>query len=306
MSVAVVFPGQGSQYVGMGLAISQNNEKARAVFEQAKQICGKELLDVMFEGPEETLKKTDFTQPAILTMSMAVFETIKEKIRPAFFAGHSLGEYSALCAAGSMNFETAVKMVKLRGTLMQEASARVKSGMAAVLGLDTDKIKELCENVSGTGYLALANINCPGQIVVSGGIDAIDAAEAAAKELGAKRYIKLPVSGAFHSKLMQSAAEGMAARIKTFEIKDANVPVISNVTASAVSRADEISELLVKQIVSPVRWIESIEYMKNNGVDTFIEAGPGAVLSGLIKKIDKNLKTINIEKPEDLDKLNNI
>jgi len=305
MSTALVFPGQGSQYVGMGLAFSEYNERANAIFAKAREICGRELLDAMFTGPEETLKKTDFTQPAILTMSVAIYEAIKDKVQPAFCAGHSLGEYSALCAAGAMDFETAVKMVKLRGSLMQDASAKAQSGMAAVLGLETEKILELCERVKDTGYLALANINCPGQIVVSGEIAAIDAAEAPAKEFGAKRYIKLPVAGAFHSKLMQSAAEGMSANMADFAMKDTALPVISNVTAQGVTSAAEIKELLVKQIVSPVRWIESVEYMRSQGVDMFIEVGPGAVLSGLIKKIDKNLKTINIEKPEDLAKLNN-
>ncbi|HRQ43221.1 MAG TPA: ACP S-malonyltransferase, partial [Candidatus Goldiibacteriota bacterium] len=220
--------------------------------------------------------------------------------------GHSLGEYSALCCAGAMDFKTAVEMVKLRGSLMQEASGKSASGMAAVLGLDVENIKLLCEKVKPAGYMSLANINCPGQIVVSGDSAAIDAGEAAAKELGAKRFIKLPVAGAFHSKFMQSAADGMEQSMSVFKMKDTAVPVISNVTAEAVTSAEEIKKLLVRQIVSPVRWIESVEYMKGQGVDTFIECGPGAVLSGLIKKIDKTLKVINIEKPEDMAKLQEI
>jgi len=306
MSTALVFPGQGSQYVGMGFAFSEYNERSNAVFAAAREACGRELLDAMFLGPEETLKKTDFTQPAILTVSVAIYEAIKDSVKPAFFAGHSLGEYSALCCAGAMDFKTAVEMVKLRGSLMQEASGKSASGMAAVLGLDVENIRLLCEKVKPAGYMSLANINCPGQIVVSGDSAAIDAGEAAAKELGAKRFIKLPVAGAFHSQFMQSAADGMAQNMSVFKMKDTAVPVISNVTAEAVTSAEEIKKLLVRQIVSPVRWIESVEYMKAQGVDTFIECGPGAVLSGLIKKIDKNLKVINIEKPEDLAKLQEI
>jgi [acyl-carrier-protein] S-malonyltransferase len=304
MSTAIIFPGQGSQYVGMGLPFYEGNERANAIFAKARAAFGVELLDTMFSGPEEILKKTDFTQPAIFTFNCAVYEAIRDRVKPAFFAGHSLGEYSAVFASGALDFETAFMLVKLRGSLMQEASAESEGGMAAVLGLDAEKVKELCAKVSAAGnYLALANINCPGQIVVSGDKAGIDAGEIIARELGAKRYIKLAVAGAFHSRLMQPASDAFKAKIDSFKFGDATVPVISNVTASAVTSGAEIKKLLVEQIVSPVRWIETIEYMKAKGVDTFIEAGPGAVLTGLIKKIDKNLKTINIEKPEDMGKL---
>ncbi len=304
MSIAVVFPGQGAQYAGMGLDWFEGSEKAKAVFTTACDILGGEFREIMFNGPEEELKRTDITQPAILVHSAMVYEVIKEKIgQPAFFAGHSLGEYSALLAAGALDLENAIKMVKTRGLLMQEASVKVKSSMAAVMGLPKDRIEELCGKADG--YLALANINSPAQIVVSGEQSAVDSAEAIAKEMGAKRYIKLPVAGAFHSEIMRPAAEAMAAVIEEFKVNDALVPVISNVTAQEAVKAGDIRELLIKQIVSPVKWVESVEYMKSKGAVKFVEAGPGAVLSGLIKKTDRSLECVNIDKFEDIKKLEN-
>lgn len=301
MSIAVVFPGQGSQYVGMGLDLYEGNERANAVIAAADFAFGRGLKDVMFLGPEEELKKTHNTQPAILTASAAAYDIIREKLagKVAYFAGHSLGEYTALYAAGVMDFETAVKLVKRRGELMQEASTNVKSGMAAVLNLDMEAVKKLCEMVKPAGYMGIANINSPGQIVVSGDMAAIDAGEAAAKELGAKRYVKLPVAGAFHSEVMRPAADGLKSEINKFAIKDAVIPVVANVTASEITKADDIKTSLVSQVVSSVRWVECVEYMMSKGVDTFIEVGPGNVLSGLIKKIDKNLKAINVGKLEE-------
>lgn len=306
MAIAVVFPGQGSQFVGMGLDLYEGNESVKKLVDAAEAAFGGGLKDVMFTGPEEDLKKTHNTQPAILTASAAAYEAIREKLtgKVSFFAGHSLGEYTALYAAGAMNFETAVKLVKRRGELMQEASTRVKSGMAAVLNLDIETVKKMCEMARPAGYLGVANINSPGQIVVSGEQAAIDAAEAIAKQLGAKRYVKLPVAGAFHSEVMAPAAEGLKSEINKFEIKDVSVPVVANVTASEMARAHDIKAALVSQVVSSVRWIECVEYMKSKGVDTFIEVGPGNVLSGLIKKIDKNLNVINAGKLEETNNFN--
>ncbi len=304
MTLAIVFPGQGSQYPGMGMDFYNSNEKAKFVFDAAEKFFGGGLLDVMFKGTEEDLKKTDYTQPAIFTMSVAIYEATKDILgSPVYFAGHSLGEYSALYAAGAFDLQTGVNLVKLRGALMQQASDKVKSGMAAVLGLDINKAEELCIRIKNSGYVSIANYNCPGQVVISGEMTAIDAAEPIAKELGAKRYIKLSVAGAFHSGLMQPAAEIYKDKINNFIIKDTGIPVIANWTAKEIQKSHEIKEAMISQITSPVRWIESIEYMRSKSVATFIEIGPGSVLSGLIKKIDKSLKIYNIDKLSDVEKL---
>jgi [acyl-carrier-protein] S-malonyltransferase len=309
MSLALVFPGQGAQYAGMGLDFNEQNERANAIFAAAdfalKPVLVDGLKEVMFNGPEETLKKTDYTQPAVFAMSCAIYEALKDRFagRVAYTAGHSLGEYSALYAAGAFNFETGIKLVSRRGSLMQQASSKNKGGMAAVLGLEDAKINELCDKASSTGYMAPANFNSPGQVVVSGDAAAIDAGEAIAKGLGAKRYIKLAVAGAFHSKHMQSAADAFSAVIDTYNIMDTQVPVVANFTASEVKSPVDIKNALTNQITGPVRWIESVLYMKGKGVDTYIELGPGSVLSGLIKKIDKNAKVYNIDKVSDIGKM---
>jgi [acyl-carrier-protein] S-malonyltransferase len=306
LTLAIVFPGQGSQYAGMGKDFYDSYEKAKNIFDNAEKFFGGGLLDVMFNGPEEELKKTDYTQPAIFTMSVAIYEAVKEILgRPIYFAGHSLGEYSALYAAGAFDLQTGINLVKLRGKLMQQASESVKSGMAAVLGLETEKVEELCKKVQNTGYISIANYNCPGQIVISGEMSAIDAAETIAKESGAKRYIKLSVAGAFHSAIMQPAVDEYKKHLNDFIIKDINIPVISNWTAKEIKKEQEIKEAMINQITSPVRWIDSVKYICSNGVDKFIEIGPGSVLSGLIKKIDKSVKIYNIDKISDLKKLDN-
>ncbi|MEI7641240.1 MAG: ACP S-malonyltransferase [bacterium] len=306
MSLALIFPGQGAQSVGMGKDIYDGSAVVKNLFDSANKILGKNLTQVMFNGPEEDLKKTDYTQPAIFLMSTALYEMVKEKFagKIAYTAGHSLGEYSALYAAGAFDFETGLKLVNRRGALMQEAATKTSSSMAAVLALDNDKIAELCKKTSEQfGYLTAANFNCPGQTVVSGDMASIDGGEAIAKELGAKRYIKLAVAGAFHSKLMQSAADILKGEISNYAIKDALIPVVANFSAGEVKLKTEFEVSLVNQITGAVRWIESVEYMKAKGVDTFIEIGPGAVLSGLIKKIDKKLKVFNIEKIADIEKV---
>lgn len=309
MSLALVFPGQGAQYVGMGLDFYEGNERANAIFASAdfhlKEALKPGLKDVMFTGPEESLKKTDYTQPAIFTMSCAIYEALKDRFagKVAYAAGHSLGEYSALYAAGAFNFENGIKLVSRRGALMQQASSGNKGSMAAVLGLEDAKIKELCEKAAPAGYIAAANFNSPGQVVVSGDAAAIDAGEAIARTLGAKRYIKLVVAGAFHSRHMHAAADGLKNEISSFGIKDAKVPVISNFLAKEVTSRADIENALINQITGSVRWVESVNYMKEKGVDTYIEIGPGSVLSGLIKKIDKTAKIYNIDKVADVEKL---
>lgn len=305
-NLALVFPGQGSQFVGMAKDFYDNFDTAREIINKADEIVGKNFKNIMFSGPEEELKKTDITQPAIFSMSIAIYEIIKEKIKDKikFCAGHSLGEYSALYAAGAFDIETGLRLVIRRGYLMQVASEKNPGAMAAVLGLDLEKINNLCERVKDTGYLTAANINCPGQIVVSGSKEAVDAAESIAKELGAKRYIKLAVAGAFHSKLMQYASDELKKEIGSYDIKDLKIPVVANYTAKEIVKKEEVKDSLLQQIINPVRWIESIEYIKSKGIDTFLELGPGNVLSGLIKKIDKNLKIYNIEKVQDIEKIN--
>lgn len=305
-NLALVFPGQGSQFVGMAKDFYDNFDTAREIINKADEIVGKNFKNIMFSGPEEELKKTDITQPAIFSMSIAIYEIIKEKIKDKikFCAGHSLGEYSALYAAGAFDIETGLRLVIRRGYLMQVASEKNPGAMAAVLGLDLEKINNLCERVKDTGYLTAANINCPGQIVVSGSKEAVDAAESIAKELGAKRYIKLAVAGAFHSKLMQYASDELKKEIGSYDIKDLKIPVVANYTAKEIVKKEEVKDSLLQQIINPVRWIESIEYIKSKGIDTFLELGPGNVLSGLIKKIDKDLKIYNIEKVQDIEKIN--
>jgi len=288
----------------MGFDFYNSNQKAKSVFDDAEKFFGKGLLAAMFHGTEEDLKKTDLTQPAVFTMSVAVYEAIKDVIgEPAFFAGHSLGEYSALYAGGAFDLQTGINLVKLRGSLMQQASEKVKGGMAAVLGISIDKMQELCEKAKNYGDISIANYNCPGQIVISGEIKAIDAAEQIAKELGAKRYIKLAVAGAFHSSLMRPAVDIYKDKIKDFVIKDLTIPVIANWTAREIRTSQEITEAMINQIIYPVRWIESIEYLHSRQVDRYVEIGPGTVLSGLIKKIDKSAKIYNIDKLSDLNKL---
>lgn len=309
MSLALVFPGQGAQYVGMGFDFCEGNERANSIFAMAESALRPtlpmSLKDVMFLGPETELKKTDYTQPAIFTMSCAIYEMLKEHFegRVAFTAGHSLGEYSALYAAGAFSFQDGIKLVSRRGALMQEASLKNRGAMAAVLGMDDSKIKDFCAKASASGYITPANLNSPGQVVMSGDAAAIDAGEAIAKELGAKRYIKLAVAGAFHSNHMQSAADGLKSEIDKFNIRDCAIPMVSNFLASEVRSVSDIKNALINQITGTVRWVESVEYMKSKGVDTFVEIGPGSVLSGLIKKVDKNFKVFNIDKVSDIEKL---
>ncbi|MFH1542096.1 MAG: ACP S-malonyltransferase [bacterium] len=274
MKTAFVFPGQGSQSVGMG------KDLAEKYLDQANQILGFDLKKVCFEGPEEELKKTEITQPAILTVSIACHS--RASGNPVAVAGHSLGEYSALVAAGSLTFADAVKLVHLRGKFMQKAVPIGEGAMAAIIGGDNDKIKTICAEV---GNVWPANYNSPGQVVISGKKASVEAAGIKIKESGAKRVIPLAVSAPFHCPLMQPAADMLKTELDKVEIKDATIPVIANVTADYVTKADEIRDLLYKQVTSPVLWEASIRKMIADGVESFEEVGPGKVLTGLIKKI---------------------
>lgn len=301
--IAFVFPGQGSQSVGMGKDIYDNLPSARTLYEQADQKLGFPLTQLVFEGPEHELKQTINTQPALLTTSIALYQAFATKgIIPDYVAGHSLGEYSALTAVGVLSFADAVAIVRARGEYMEQAVPGGQGAMAAVLGAEREALSNLCADVTQGGHpVELANVNCPGQIVVSGSKEGVDHIVARVKEIGAKRAIPLEVSGPFHSSLMKSAADRLSDKLATIRFKDATIPVIANVTAEPVIQAGEISKLLVEQVYSPVLWADSISWLISHGVDTFIEIGPGNVLTGLIKKIDKSVRTFNVNGLESLE-----
>lgn len=304
--VAFVFPGQGSQTVGMCKAFYDEYAVARRVFEEADETLGFSITKMCFEGPESDLRLTYNTQPAILTASTACAAVLKEKgIACDVAAGHSLGEYSALVNTGALAFADAVRIVRKRGQFMQEAVPVGEGSMAAVLGLESDKIVEICQAVEAEGGEAVqaVNFNCPGQVVIAGAVNAVNKAVEALKAAGAKRAVLLPVSAPFHSSLMQPASERLAEVLAPIEIKDITIPVVANVTAKEVTSGAEIKELLVKQAAMPVLWETSVRNMVADGVDTFVEVGPGKVLTGFTKKIAKGLPALNIEDPASLEKV---
>lgn len=294
--IAFVFPGQGAQAVGMAKDVFEAVPEARAIFETGDEVLGFPLSQLVFEGPESELKQTVNTQPALLTASAAYLEALKGKgLEPDYVAGHSLGEYSALVAAGVLTYEDAVKLVRLRGRFMEEAVPGGQGAMAAVLGAEREALAELCRSISEQeGPVELANVNCPGQIVVSGSQAGVNAVVQRVKEAGGKRAIPLEVSGPFHSSLMKEAAGRLADELAKITFNAPSVPVVVNVTALPVTDPQEIRELLVRQVYSPVLWQDSVERLIADGVDTFVEIGSGSVLAGLIRKIDKNVKVINI------------
>lgn len=300
--VAFMFPGQGSQTVGMGKVFYDQYPEIQALYEDADKALGFSLSDLMFNGPEETLTLTENAQPALLLSSIAIHTLlIKEEIQPVMTVGHSLGEYSALVAAGALSLEDALPLVNTRGRLMEEAYPAGKGAMAAVLGMKQEDIETVLQELSGDEIVDIANLNCPGQIVISGTKAGIDEATAKLKESGAKRVLPLNVSGPFHSRLMKSANEQFARKLDEVKITEASVPVYANVTAAPVTDNDEIKELLLKQLYSPVRFEESIRHMLNEGVDAFVEVGNGKVLSGLVRKISRRTKTFAVQDQESLD-----
>jgi [acyl-carrier-protein] S-malonyltransferase len=299
MKTAFIFPGQGSQYVGMGKDLFEGSSTARALFEQADAVLEFSLSKICFEGPEEELKQTKNTQPAIFLHSIAIFQLIKD-VTFDMTAGHSLGEYSALVAAGALSFADGLKLVRKRGELMQKAGVDQSGTMAAVVGLDQKAINEVCAEASSVGIVQGANFNSPGQIVISGSVSGVKKAMELSKTRGAKLVKELPVSGAFHSPLMASACSGLKAAIDGTEIRNTSIPVYANVTAKPVTQAKEIRELLVQQLTSPVRWEESVRTMVADGAGTFCEIGPGKVLQGLVKRINNALETRGYEKLKDL------
>ncbi|GGG12661.1 ACP S-malonyltransferase [Paenibacillus abyssi] len=294
--IAFVFPGQGAQAVGMGKDVYDSIAASRSVIDRADEALGFKLSDIIFDGPDELLKQTANTQPALLAVSVALLEAFRERgMTPDYVAGHSLGEYSALVAAGVLSFEDAVRTVRARGEFMEQAVPGGQGAMAAVLGAEREALAQLCSAVSAeAGAVELANVNCPGQIVVSGSASGVAAVVERGKEAGAKRVIPLEVSGPFHSSLMQPAAGRLQAVLESLTLQDAGIPVIANVTALPVQDAESIRKLLVDQVVSPVLWEDSVRYMIEQGVDTFVEIGSGTVLAGLIKKIDKSVTILSI------------
>jgi len=283
MKKAYVFPGQGSQFVGMGKDLFESSSVAREMFHQADEILGFALSLEMFNGTDETLKQTKVTQPAIFLHSVAMAKVMGSQFKPDMVAGHSLGEFSALVANGTLSFEDALRLVSKRAQAMQKACDIEPSTMAAVLGLDDLKVEEVCAKVNGV--VVAANYNCPGQLVISGSVDAINQACEMLKEAGAKRALVLPVGGAFHSPLMEPARKELEDAIQSAHFNEPLCPIYQNVTASAVTKAAEIRENLVAQLTAPVRWTQSVQAMVRDGANIFIEVGPGKVLQGLVKKI---------------------
>jgi len=301
--IAFIFPGQGAQYVGMGKEIAEQYKSANEVFDAASEALGFDVKKMVFEGDEETLKITENTQPAILTTSIACLQPLIENgINADVAAGLSLGEYSAHVAAGTLAFKDAVSLVRKRGKYMQEAVPVGVGAMAAIIGLEEGLVLESCNGASQIGIVEAVNLNCPGQTVIAGEAKAVEKAIEICKEKGAKRAVLLPVSAPFHCKLLKPAGEKLYEELKKVNFNDMKIPVVTNVTAEYIYDKAVVPDLLVRQVSSPVLWEKSVRKMIDNGVDTFIEIGPGKVLSGFVKKINKEVKTLNVEDISSLNK----
>jgi len=299
--IAVMFPGQGSQVVGMGNELYEKYDEVQQLYHLANDVLHKNITDIMFNGPKETLTETENAQPALLLSSIAAYTLlVKENITPVMTVGHSLGEYSALVAAQVLSLEEALPLVATRGRLMEKAFPKGKGTMAAVLGMKEEDIRTALEEIAEDEVVDIANLNCPGQIVISGSKGGIEQAADILKEKGARRVLPLNVSGTFHSRLMQPANEQFQTYLNEVTFQDATIPVYANVTAEPVTDKDELKQLLIKQLYSPVRFEQSINNMMNEGIDAFVEVGTGNVLCGLVKKIDRKMKTFAIQDSESL------
>jgi [acyl-carrier-protein] S-malonyltransferase len=297
-----VFPGQGSQYVGMGKSLYDSFQESRAVFDEASGAAGFDIAKLCFDGPESELNRTEFTQPAILTVSLAADAALKTRgIRPVAVAGHSLGELTAVCVAGGLTLAQAASLARKRGTYMQEAVPEGRGLMAAVLGLDADKIKEACAQASTLGVAAPANFNSPGQVVIAGEKEAVEKAAELCKAMGAKRVVHLAVSVPSHSPLMAPAATRLAEDLRAADIRDLDVPLAANAEGRLIRSADEVRRLLVMQLTLPLLWEDCVRALTGTGTSRIIEVGPGRVLSGLIKRINKESATHNVEDADSLE-----
>ena len=302
--IAFLFPGQGAQYVGMGKDIADEYKSASKIFDEATEALGFDVREMIFNSDDETLKITENTQPTIVTTSIACMQPLLEKgITPDFVAGLSLGEYAAHVAAGTISFKDAVSLVKKRGKYMQEAVPVGVGAMAAIIGLENNDVIECCKEASQIGIVEPANFNCPGQIVVAGETAAVEKAAELCKAKGAKRAMLLPVSAPFHCTLLKPAGEKLAVEIDKVSLNDIKIPVVTNVTGEAIVDKSIVKELLIRQVSTSVMWEKCIRTMLDAGVDTFVEIGPGKVLSGFVKKIDKEVTVVNVENVETLNKV---
>jgi [acyl-carrier-protein] S-malonyltransferase len=303
-ATAFIFPGQGSQYVGMGKEFFENFREARDVFQEADDVLHLPISSLCFEGPEEALKLTENTQPAVLTMSIAALRVLQAEkgVIPRLAAGHSLGEYSALVVSGALAFADAVEIVRLRGRFMQEAVPVGEGAMAAILGMERGQVEKLCEEAAQGEVLTPANFNCPGQIVIAGHAKAVERAIERVKKEG-KKAVPLPVSAPFHSPLMKPAGERLEKVLEGIPIRDLKIPVVTNVEADINRSKERVRELLVTQVWSPVRWEESMQKITGDGIEQILEIGPGKILSGLMKRINPKVETKNIEDIQTLKKI---
>jgi len=300
---ALLFPGQGSQYVGMGTTLCENFPAARARFDEASDILGFDLLEICREGPEEELRKTHTTQPALFVKSLAAFEVVKDVLHPDCAAGHSLGEYSALAAAGAISFADGVRAVRKRGELMWESGVKRPGTMAAILGMSSEDVDSVCEEASSAGLVQPANLNAPGQIVVSGEVSGVERAVQIARQHGARKAIVLNVSGAFHSALMEDARHELEAFLQSVSIRDASFPIYANASGRPVQDAPSIRRLLGEQMTSPVRWEESMRAVLAEGATELYEVGAGSVLKGILRQIDKSAQCTCVGTAESVEAL---
>lgn len=301
--VGFIFPGQGAQYVGMGKELYDNFSEAREVFNKADEILGRNISNLCFQGPMEELTSTDNTQVAILTTSIAALEVLKKhNISPSMVAGLSLGEYSALVSSGALSFEDALSLVEKRGRFMKEDSDKNKGEMAAVLGVSEEIIQQVCNQCRDLGVISIANYNCPGQIVIAGEMEPLNKAIELLSEKGAKKIIKLPVSGAFHTELLENASNKLREELEKVDFEAFSVNFIPNLTGDVLESVENLKDILKNQVKNSVQWEKSINTMINEGVDTFIEVGPGKALSGFVKKVNRSLKVYNVEDVASLNK----